>query len=377
MNRVLFVNVAGEMGGAEISLLLLVRHLSGRFVPIVACPGPGRLWQELTANGIEPQRLCKPPKRRYISPGGFLYWLRASWTVLRILFRTRADIVHANSLHAGAVAVAGVVLMRKKLVVHARNLPNYAFGWRFVSRFCTEIVAVSEAVRSWLVEHNVDTAKITVVYNGLDNSVLHRDSGCPNRFYLPGPRRNNSFVFAHVGQFVPWKNQTGFIEAASRLARELPEARFLLVGDDIFGRDSRYKNDLLDRIKNSPIADKVSFLGWQKQMDCVWAKIDCLVHTAEREPFGRVVIEAMAHKVPVIAADRCGPAEIIRNGRTGILFEPGDVEQLTEAMLKIARDRTFAAAIAQGAERQVLSNFTADKTAAGIEQIYARVLAAD
>jgi glycosyltransferase involved in cell wall biosynthesis len=176
---------------------------------------------------------------------------------------------------------------------------------------------------------------------------------------------------------VPWKNQTGFIEAASRLARELPEARFLLVGDDIFGRDSRYKNDLLDRIKNSPIAEKVSFLGWQKQMECVWPKIDCLVHTAEREPFGRVVIEAMAHKVPVIAADRCGPAEIIRNGRTGILFEPGDVEQLTEAMLKIARDRTFAAAIAQGAERQVLSNFTADKTAAGIEQIYARVLAAD
>jgi len=149
----------------------------------------------------------------------------------------------------------------------------------------------------------------------------------------------------------------------------------MLVGDDIFGRDSNYKSSLLSYAENSTIAERVSFLGWQENMHEVWPKIDCLVHTAEREPFGRVIIEAMAHKIPVIAIGSCGPSEIIQEGKTGILVQPDDIEGLSEAMLKLAQDTQFASRLANAGYEHAISSFSADKTAALIQEIYEEVLA--
>ena len=109
-------------------------------------------------------------------------------------------------------------------------------------------------------------------------------------------------------------------------------------------------------------------------MNEVWSKIDCLVHTASREPFGRVIIEAMSHGVPVVAVDSCGPGEIIRNGESGLLVQAGDIEGLSEAMLKIATDNELKTKLAKAGYRDATSNFTAERTAALIKEIYDEVL---
>jgi glycosyltransferase involved in cell wall biosynthesis len=173
---------------------------------------------------------------------------------------------------------------------------------------------------------------------------------------------------------VPWKNHIVFLRAAEHTARDLPYARFVFVGDDIFGRDWAYKHSVLRYAESSPIAERVEFWGWQPNMDEVWAKINCLVHTAEREPFGRVIIEAMAHRVPVLAANCSGPSEIIQDYRTGILVPGNNVERLSEAMLHVARDSQFAHRMANAAYNHVLSTFTADKTAEQTQEIYRELL---
>jgi glycosyltransferase involved in cell wall biosynthesis len=105
-----------------------------------------------------------------------------------------------------------------------------------------------------------------------------------------------------------------------------------------------------------------------------WRKIDCLVHTAVNEPFGRVIIEALAHKVCVIANDSCGPAEIIQDGKTGILLPSNNVESLSHSMLKIINDKALSERLKSAGYDHVITNFLAENTAANITEIYQEAL---
>jgi glycosyltransferase involved in cell wall biosynthesis len=211
-----------------------------------------------------------------------------------------------------------------------------------------------------------------VVHNGIELDTSRYD--IPET--VQSKSVNTPVTFANVGQFVPWKKQTLFIETACRLIQKNSNARFFLVGDDIFGRNHEYKTSLLNKIRNSGTAEKIALLGWQENMNEVWSKIDCLVHTAANEPFGRVIIEAMGHHVPVIAINQCGPGEIIQNGKTGILVNSDNIEELSEAMLKIAGDKNLALQLASAAYRYVASRFSAETTAEHIREIYQQILAA-
>lgn len=375
MTRILFVNLEGRIGGAETSLLLMVKYLRSQFHISVACPTGGPLSTALASLQIESHKLPRPPKRPYSSLFCLVYWLKTSFYIVRIASKANPNIIHASSFYAGAASVLAALATRKKLLLHARDLANFGFFSRFYSWFCERVIAVSHAVKNALVKEGVSPDKIKVVYNGVDNTFCDRVDENANLLNTPSPEEKYSFVFAHVGQFVPWKNHIAFLKAASDVARDLPATRFLLVGDDIFGRDSNYKSRLLSYAKNSTIAERVSFLGWRENMDEVWPRISCLVHTADREPFGRVIIEAMAHKIPVIAVGACGPSEIIQNGKTGILVQVDDIKGVSDAMLRVAQDTQFANTLANAGYEHVISNFTADKTAARIQEIYREVLA--
>jgi glycosyltransferase involved in cell wall biosynthesis len=375
MRRILFVNLEGRTGGAEKSLLLLVRYLQSEFIVEVACPAQSELSMALAAMGINCRGLPRAPKGRYWSAWSLPYWFRVSCRVLRAVLKAKPDIIHANSLYAGAASVLAALVTGKRLIVHARDFNHRRFITRACTRLCEKVIAVSEAVRKSLKEQGVAPEKMEVVYNGVDEFC---DGPGGSDRAAPDDRAkgdNHEFIFAQVGQFAPWKNHRVFLEAALRVAEVLPEARFVLVGDDIFGRDSGYKTGLLDYVSCSRIAERIDLTGWQENMNRVWARIGCLVHTAGREPFGRVVIEAMAHKVPVIAVAGSGPGEIIRSGNTGLLVRAGDIEALTEAMLHVAQDRQAAKKLAEAGYQHALSNFTAEKTAAKVAEIYEKVLA--
>jgi glycosyltransferase involved in cell wall biosynthesis len=291
------------------------------------------------------------------------------------VLKTKPDIIHANSFYAAAVCILAALVSRRKLVLHARDLKDFGRLSKLYGRLCRRIVAVSHAVRNELIKQGISPAKIDVVYNGVDDVVEARVGGDGRSNAAAENRQDHSFAFAQVGQFVPWKNQLVFLKAASQISPSLPDARFLLVGDDVFGRNDAYKSGLLNYVEHSPIRDKVSFLGWQQNMQDVWARVDCLVHPAQPEPFGRVIIEAMAHKVPVIAVRACGPGEIIQNGHTGILVQSGDIEALAEAMLGVVADSEFASRLAAAGYEYVMSGFTAHKTAERIKDVYRETLA--
>jgi glycosyltransferase involved in cell wall biosynthesis len=281
--------------------------------------------------------------------------------------------MHANSFKAAAASLPAALLTGRKLIMHARDFSRCGFLLRLCSWHCAKIVAVSQAVKNDLLRQGAKAENIEVIYNGVDETSAAAGVSGKASLHNAKGGDNHEFTFAQVGQLVPWKNHNIFLAAAARVADILPNARFVLVGDDIFGRDSKYKTSLLQQIRESGIAEKISLTGWQDNIHEVWPRIGCLVHTAEREPFGRVIIEAMAHKVPVIAVGTAGPGEIIETDKSGILIQPGDVEGLSKAMLRIAQHNELAKNLAQVGYSRVISNFTAEKTTAQMRQIYSQV----
>lgn len=374
--RVLFVHLNGCMSGAEQSLILLVKRLSRVHEVVVACPDDGTLSVKLARLSIPTVVIAPLPKRRFLSPATWAYGFKVSYRLCRLIRKVKPDLIHANSFYAASVAVMAGAIRRKPVVVHARDFVGFPLLSRVLGHLSRRILAVSEAVKSELVGQGVPPAKIEVVYNGVDLEASGAVDSLPAESGTNGGTTERELVFGNVGQFVPWKNQKVFIEAAVDTSQHLAHARFLLVGDDLFGRDGVYREGLLELALRASLdcASNIEHVGWQQDMRSVWNRIDCLVHTATREPFGRVLIEAMARGIPVIAFDACGPREIITNGDTGILVESGNVDQLVDAMIRVATDRPFAETIARNGYHSVRLRFSQRETASAVERVYREIL---
>jgi len=366
---ILFVNLEGRIAGAERSLLLLLSRLRTHYTLFLACPNTGPLAKETRGLGIRCWSLPHTPVRRYRSLFGFLYMCLAGVRLLRILIQTRPSIVHANNIHAMLACIVPALLTRRRIVWHVRDFSRSPYLTRLCGRTADQIIAVSYAIRHDLLEHGVDPRKIDVVHNGIEEL---RTRGMRNNATLPPAPPERRFVFANVGQFVPWKNQSLFLQAAARTSALIPHAQFMLVGDDLFERNPDYKAWVLQSIDRLRLRQRTTLYGWQPDMSQVWPRIHCLVHTARKAAFGRVLIEAMDAGVPVIAVHGGGSSEIIRNEHTGLLVPPDSPDELARAMIRLYYHRRARRTMIRHARRDTLARFTASATADQIRAIYQR-----
>ena len=226
MMRVLFVNAEAEIGGAERSLLLLMAHLSDSYALHLACPTGGALADEARRLGCMVHDIAPRVSRRD-GRLRFLSWLAVTNLRVRAIVRTNAvDVVHGNSIYAALGMLWAMFRGGRQVVAvwHARDFVSMGFLGRVCARAADRVVAVSEAVRSWLIGQGMAGEKIEIVYNGVD---------CGGE--VSSIRGDGPIVFANVGQFAPWKKQTLFLDAASLASGQLSAAEFVIVGGDRFG----------------------------------------------------------------------------------------------------------------------------------------------
>ena len=135
-------------------------------------------------------------------------------------------------------------------------------------------------------------------------------------------------VLAVVAQITPWKGQDDAIEIAAALRRRHPRLRLLLIGAAKFDNaatrhdNAAYLRGLHRRVELGALTDTVGFLGERDDVPRILPAVDLLLAPSWEEPFGRSIIEAMAAGVPAVATRSGGPAEIVDDGRTGLLLPP-------------------------------------------------------
>lgn len=176
-----------------------------------------------------------------------------------------------------------------------------------------------------------------------------------------------------VGRIAPWKGQDLFLRA---FAAAFPggEERAVLVGSPMFEEDA-YERELRELVASLDLVERVEFRGFRENIWPELASFDVLVHASLiPEPFGQVVLEAMAAGVAVIAPDEGGPAALIADGDTGRLFASRDAESLAAAM-RALRDAPQERRRLGGSARRAVERYHPDAIAAQLELVYEDVLA--
>jgi glycosyltransferase involved in cell wall biosynthesis len=179
-------------------------------------------------------------------------------------------------------------------------------------------------------------------------------------------------TYGIVGRLAPWKGQHVFLRAFASAFPDGPE-RAIVIGGALFGEDG-YARELEDVAASLGIAERVEFRGFRPDVWDELSRLDVLVHASVTpEPFGQVILEGMAAGVPVIAARAGGPAEILDDDLTGILYEPNEPVELAGAMRRMQdpalRDRLSAAA------RLEVSRYEPGVVAAELQRLYVAVAA--
>lgn len=380
MTRVLYVDHVARLSGGERSLLDLVRALDRtRYAPALACPGEGPLPDAFRALGLPVFPLIASDELLAVSRGaldtsiaGALRWIpgtmRLAGDVARAARESGARLIVSNSLKAHVIASAAAWMTGLPLVWHMRDCLSpgrvgRAMGW-LARASARRVIAISDAVVQSLASAGFSMSSVVRVYNGLE---LGHAVGRPVlRHELDLP--DDAFVVGTVGQLSRWKGLHVLLEAA----RALPNVRVVLTGACLFeGNEADYLREL--QAQAAGLDGRVTFLGAREDIPDVMASLDAFVHpVVEPEPFGRVLVEAMAAGRPVIASDAGAAREVL--GDAGVLVPPGDVAALTAALSALAADPARRAALARAGQERAAREFTIQTCRARVEAVYAEVL---
>lgn len=282
-------------------------------------------------------------------------------TRLRRLIRTHAiEIVVASSFKAFVVAKAAVVGTNVRVVFWMHAAQNVLIqGWRrVVFRFLAQhdpLICVSKAVmRSHA--HYSHRAATEVVYNGVQDpqtSPQLQPYKRSMRAALGLPA--DAWVLCYIASFVPWKDHRTLLDAFAQLDHDRLRAHLVLVGTGPLQAELRRATAEL------PFGHRVHFLGPRSDARRLLGVADAYVHTCREEGFGLALVEAMLAEKPVIAPRDGAPAEYITAGREGLLFHPGDPDDLADKMIEMAEDPTAAAEMAARARMLCLDKFSPRK----------------
>lgn len=380
--RVLYLNHSGQMSGAEASLRSLLRGIrqsDAAIEPILALPGEGPFSEILRDEGYH---VTLAPLRRLNRPRGViegiscvLHVMQTAPHICRLAESCGAQIIHSNTTTAHLVGGVAAQKTGKPAVWHCRDLVSLQKIAPQLAAKAAKIIAISECVRAQLEGDGVPSEKIVVVPNGLDTDEWRpRESSQLRQTLGIGPEK---FLFGVVGQLVPWKNHAAFIEAAAKVfASDAGKtAHFCILGGDLWGQQSDYVAQLRALVKRHDLAAHFNFIPNQSDAVDAMSALDCLVHPALDEPFGRVLMEAMALQKPVVAMNQNGPREILTHGTDGLLVEAdAGAQGLAEAMLEILEHPALREHLVFHSRKTVESRFHVLEHATKIGEIYRELI---
>jgi glycosyltransferase involved in cell wall biosynthesis len=238
-----------------------------------------------------------------------------------------------------------------------------------LAKRCSKVVVPSKCCAE-LISTIAPGDKVVTIPNGVDFR-----SGWSMEFNQVLPRSSGRVRIATIGQLVEWKRHVTAIEVASRVIARCPTADFLIVGDERMNAAGPTLDHLKRMIDERGLAGRVTVSGYMNEVSRVLPEIDILLHPAFPEPFGRIVVEAMACGCTVIACEgNHGPGEIIRNGIDGLLV-PRSVEELSSAVVGMVNNPSRRAHIGREAHRRATAQFGQALMAQRIQNLYCSLVA--
>lgn len=382
-------HVSKVLGGAEVNLVELLAHpaVPERWDVTVACSPDSPLDQALAARGIRREPYGFAPalnELRLVGRGfapmaklrGMLELRRASQKLSGLLDSIRPDAVltPTNKDHFAAGSAAKPLGIPSVWWVNDLLTPDF-FSWPvrrvFTSRarsLATRLLPVSQAGAEALVQEGIPSHRITPIPNGIPLARYARTATRPLRVEV-GLHRGEPLIGV-VGRITPWKGQDLFVQIANAWAKAGRSGRFVVIGR-AFNEDEAYEARVRAAVSAAGLGSRVHFVPFQSDIAAALSSLDVLLHTSLKpEPFGRVVIEAMAAGTPVIAARAGGIPGILTHGVDGLMANPGDVQDYVRQLALLTEDPGLGDRLSAAALKKVAQNFSLDRVFQDFESVF-------
>lgn len=369
---ILFVDHASALGGAERSLLLLLKHLDRQtWQPnLVAVHGP--LLEEASRLDVKTHAVSLTRLRK--SARFPLHLLRGAHSLAQLAKGIGASLIVANTVRAAVYVAPAAKWARLPFVWYMRDFwlsesrPGHpaldGIGKHLLIATAKTVIANSQAVaRNLPASH-----KVCVVPNGIEVTAF--DDSTAARFFretynIPP----TAPLVGMIGRMRPWKGQLTFLDVADAVHLRAPQCRFLIVGGDPFAVADGYFASVKARAHDLGLQDLVTFTGHLSDVRPALAAMDLFVHPGDPEPFGLVNIEAMAASLPVVAFAHGALPEIVSDGMTGQLVPPGDNRAMVRAVLDLVSDVSSREKMGKAGRARAMRLFSIERVVTDIESI--------
>jgi glycosyltransferase involved in cell wall biosynthesis len=301
--------------------------------------------------------------------------LSAAWKLSRLIKRLAPDVIHAHDPHGVAMASLALSLgagsagggAATALVASRRvdfHLKGSSFSrWKYRQVDC--FLAASEAIRQMLVADGVEADRTVTVHEGIDvDHVLAAPAvNVHEAFFLP----HGAPVVGNVAALVPHKGQRYLIDAAHLVVRQLPDARFVILGE------GELREHLEKQVHEHHLEKHVRLPGFRTDVLGCIKGLDLFVMSSVTEGLGTSLLDAMAASRPIVATKAGGIPEIVEEGVNGLLVPPRDHLALAEAIVRALKDEALRRRLGDAGFARVNERFTVERMVQQTADVYGRV----
>lgn len=359
------------MNGGEHSMLTVLERLQGNSFEFTAfCPSESLLQSQLEKLDVE----CHPitfhdPRGQRLSREALALQL------LPTLQSRHFDLIHANSLSMARLTGALSDQITIPCSGHLRDIIKLSRASIRDLNQNQRLIAVSEATRTFHISQGLDVDRISVCYNGVDTD---RFSPRPATGFLKrelGLETDTRLCFT-IGQIGLRKGQDILAEAATILAEQGDQhTHFLLIGERYSQKQESIDFDrgLTIAFDQPNLKGRLHRLGYREDIDRLMNEADVLVHPAKQEPLGRVLLEAIASGLPIVATDVGGTGEIVQHDVTALLVPANDSIALAASIQQALSNQKRSLKLAQVARQQALKCFTSEQACQRTEAVWSEL----
>jgi glycosyltransferase involved in cell wall biosynthesis len=373
MPRIAVVFEFSTLNGGERSMLSVLDSLRRQeqyFEFFAIGPSVGRLAEALAERGIcligwSPTHESGLRRATHEIEASFLSAIQS----------IKPDLVHANSLAMSRLLGRLSGSLEIPTTGHLRDIIKLSAAAIADLNRNRSLVAVSDATRVFHVGQGIEPNRISVVRNGIDldrfrprapTGWLHSELGL----------ERTAILITCIGQIGLRKGQDVLAAAAPEIVKQVPEAHFLLIGERTSQKAEsiQFEQTIHQRFAELGLADRLHMLGYRDDVADVLGEVDLLVHPANQEPFGRVLLEASAAGVPIVATNVGGTSEIVIDRTTGHLVPPRDPRALAQAVIAVLTNKMESKRFRENGRSRAESEFEITHAAKRLKSVWDNVL---
>ena len=375
--RVCHVITRLELGGAQQNTLYTLSHLDRRRFEPILIAGKGEI--------LDAEARMIPSLRAVFLPDlvrevDVMRDARALARIVGLLREWSPDVVHTHSSKAGILGRWAAHLAAVPVILH--TVHGFGFhpdqgklrSWIFrrletaTSRITTRFLAVSRSnLEAGIALGVFDRGRVSLVRSGIELSAF-RNGASPGGLRASIGIPMGVPVAGMVACLKPQKAPLDWVHAASRILQRVPSAHFVLVGD------GELRSAVEEAILRRGLSGRFHLLGWRRDLPSILKNLSVLVLTSLWEGLPRVIPEAMAAGLPVVATNVDGTPEVVRDGETGYLVPPGDPEAIADRVTRLLLHPDEARRMGATARTRV-EEFDIDTMVRRQEEIYRELLA--